>query len=74
MPGDSKLVARIEASIERALGEKMRTAWRVEPDQSLPPEWLELVAQIEGVAELEWGPADSAAGGVSYGPFRGQSC
>ena len=53
MSGDSKFVAQVEASIERALGEKMRAAWQVEPDQLLPPEWLELVAQIEGVAEFE---------------------
>lgn len=51
MSGDSKLVSQIEASVDRALGEKMRATWQVDLDEALPQEWLELIAKIEAAAQ-----------------------
>ncbi len=51
MSGSGNFDLQMNASIAQALGETMRATSQLDLSQSLPPEWLELVAQIVSDAE-----------------------
>ena len=51
MPDVNNSDSRIREAVAHGLGEAMRKACPIDPAQSLPAEWLALLAQIEAASQ-----------------------